>query len=409
MTVVERFLNYVRMNTISDPDSDTCPSTAHQFDLAHLLVEEMNTLGLSDVSVDENGYVMGTLESNVSYDVPVIGWVAHMDTSPDFTAVNVNPQIHENYDGQDIVLNKDENIVMSVEDFPSLATYKGQTLITTDGLTLLGADDKAGIAEILAAVDQVIKSGMPHGTIKVGFTPDEEIGRGADLFNVETFGADFAYTVDGGALGGIEFENFNAANAKVVINGRNIHPGAAKDKMINSVIIGMELNAMLPAAQRPEHTEMYEGFIHLNDFNGSVDGSEMIYILRDHDRNKFEAKKTLLEQAVALLNTKYGAGTVELHMKDAYYNMEEKVREQMHIVETAKEAMVELGIKPITNPVRGGTDGSRLSYMGLLTPNLFTGGANYHGRFEYIVKESMEASVDVIVKIIELYTKKGAK
>lgn len=405
--VVDRFITYVKMDTKSDPHSESCPSTEKQKKLGELLVSELLGMGLKDAKMDDNGYVMATLPSNVDKEVPVIGFIAHMDTSPDYSGKDVNPQIIENYDGQDVVLNVKENIVMKTDDFPSLFKYKGQTLITTDGMTLLGADNKAGIAEILAAVEYLTEHPeVEHGTIKIGFTPDEEIGRGADLFEVKTFGADFAYTVDGGEIGGIEFENFNAANAMVHIHGRNIHPGSAKDKMINSVIIGTELNNMLPSAQRPEHTEMYEGFIHLNDFNGTVEKSEMIFILRDHDKEKFEQKKALMTSAVDLLNIKYGEGTVELHMKDAYYNMREKVAEQMHIIDTAVEAMKSLDIEPLTFPVRGGTDGSRLSYMGLLTPNLFTGGANFHGKFEYIVKESMESAVDVIVKIIELYAKK---
>ena len=404
-TVVERFLEYVAIDTMSDPKSETCPSSMKQKNLGEFLVHEMTEMGLTEVSMDENGYVMGTLKGNV-LGKPSIGLIAHMDTSPDFSAENVKPQIIDNYDGKDIVLNKELDIVMKTSDFPSLLKYEGQTLITTDGTTLLGADNKAGIAEILSAVEYLIANpDAKHGDVKIGFTPDEEIGRGANLFDVKKFEADFAYTVDGGELGGIEYENFNAANASVTIHGRNIHPGSAKDKMINAIHIGTELSNMLPHAQRPEHTELYEGFIHLNDFNGSVEGVEMVFIIRDHDREKFETKKEIMEGAVNFLNAKYGEGTVVLDMEDAYFNMREKVIEKMHMIETAKEAMVSLGIEPQTFPVRGGTDGARLSFMELVTPNLFTGGANFHGKFEYIVKESMESAVDVIVKILELYTK----
>lgn len=404
--VTERFLKYVKIDTESDHESESCPSTEKQKNLGVLLVEELKEIGLTDVSMDDNGYVMGTLKGTVE-TAPTIGFIAHMDTSPDFSGKDVNAQIIENYDGENIVLNKSLNIVMSTEDFPSLKKYKGQTLITTDGTTLLGADNKAGIAEIVAAVDYLKNHPeIKHGDIKVGFTPDEEIGRGANLFDVKKFNADFAYTVDGGELGGIEFETFNAAGAKVTIHGVMIHPGASKNKMVNALLIAMELNGMLPAAQRPEHTELYEGFFHLNDFNGNVEKAEMLYIIRDHDKKEFELKKKIMSEAVCLLNTKYGQGTVELDMKDSYYNMEEKIKEEMHIVRTAEEAMKSLGIKPHTSPVRGGTDGARLSFMGLPTPNLFTGGANFHGKYEFIVKESMEKSVETIVKIAELYANK---
>lgn len=402
-TVVERFLNYVKIDTKSDPKSETCPSTEIQKNLGKLLIQEMNEMGLSDVYMDNNGYVYGTLPANVQ-GKPSVGLIAHMDTSPDYSGKNVNPQIKENYDGQDIVLNEELNIVMTTKDFPSLKKYKGQTLITTDGTTLLGADNKAGIAEILAAVEYLKNHPeVKHGDVKIGFTPDEEIGRGANLFDVEKFNADFAYTVDGGEIGGIEYENFNAASAFVTVHGRNIHPGSAKDKMINAVHIGNELSNMLPMAQRPEHTELYEGFIHLNDFNATVEKGDLLFIIRDHDMAKFEHKKLMMQSAVDFLNVKYGEGTLVLDMKDSYYNMREKVVEKMHIIDTAKEAMKLLDIEPQTFPVRGGTDGARLSYMGLVTPNLFTGGANFHGKFEYIVKESMESAVDVIVKILELY------
>jgi len=402
--VLDRFLRYVKIDTQSDGQSETCPSTMKQLDLARVLIDEMEAIGLEGISLDDNGYIMGTLPSNVDHPVPAIGFIAHMDTSPDFSGKDVKPLIHENYHGGDLVLNADQDILMSVDDFPNLKAYKGQTLVTTDGTTLLGADNKAGIAEILEAVAYLKNHPeIPHGDIKVGFTPDEEIGRGADKFDVAGFKADFAYTIDGGEIGGIEFENFNAANAEILIKGRNIHPGSAKNKMVNAVLIGMELGHMLPGAQRPEHTELYEGFIHINDFNGSVDQADMVLIIRDHDMTLFQEKKATLEAAVDYLNQKYGQGTVTLNMKDAYYNMREKVLEIPHVIETAKKAMHEVGVEPVTSPVRGGTDGSRLSYMGLITPNIFTGGGNFHGRFEFIVKESMEKAVEVIVKIAELY------
>ncbi len=400
-TVVERFLEYVSFDTKSDPDSETCPSTKKQLKLAEYLYNEMKEIGLTDVSM-KDGYVYGTLKGDESKKT--IGFVSHMDTSPDFSGKNVKPQFVENYDGKDIKLNNE--VYLKVEDFPELEGLVGKTIITTDGTTLLGADDKAGIAEIMTAMEYLIHHDeIKHGTVKVGFTPDEEIGRGADKFDVEGFNADFAYTVDGGHLGGIEYENFNAAGAKVVINGRNIHPGHAKNKMKNAVVIGNELISMLPEAEKPEHTELYEGFYHVNDFNGNVEKAELIIIIRDHDMEKFNHRKEVLTGIVELLNTKYGKGTVELDLSDSYYNMYEKVKEEMHIVETAIKAMEELNITPIVEPIRGGTDGSRLSYMGLISPNLFTGGANFHGKYEYVVKESMEASVQVILKIIELYAK----
>lgn len=406
-SVVKKFLEYVAIDTKSDSKSKTCPSTKIQLDLGKKLVKELLELGLVDASMDDNGYVMATLPANTDKVIPVIGLIAHMDTSPDYSGKDVNPLIFNNYDGKDLVLNEAENIIMSPKDFPSLLAYEGKTLITTDGTTLLGADNKAGIAEIIAAVEYLVENkDIEHGTIKIGFTPDEEIGRGANLFDVNKFGADFAYTVDGGEIGGVEYENFNAANAVVKIHGTNIHPGSAKDKMVNSILIGMELTQMLPHAERPEHTEMYEGFIHLNDFNGSVENTELIYIIRDHNSEKFEEKKAVLLSAVDFLNMKYGEKVVEIDLKDSYFNMREKVVSEFHIIDTAKEAMRLLDIEPVVNPVRGGTDGARLSYMGLVTPNLFTGGANFHGKYEYIVAESMQSSVDVIIKIIELYANK---
>lgn len=404
--VVDRFLNYVAIDTKSEDDSPNFPSSKKQFELANLLVKELKELGLNDASVDENCYVMATLPSNTDKSVPAIGFIAHMDTSPDMSGENVKPKIVENYDGGDIILNKENNIVLSPKDFPELKDYIGKTLITTDGTTLLGADDKAGIAEIMSAIEYLVNNPeIKHGDIKVAFTPDEEVGRGADYFNVEKFNADFAYTVDGGGLGELEYENFNAAGVKLVIKGRNVHPGTAKNKMINSIEIAMELNSMLPENQKPKYTEGYEGFFLLSSLNGDVEETKASYIIRDHFKDKFEEKKALMKKVVDFLNTKYGEGTVQVEIKDQYYNMKEKIEPAMHIVDTAKKAMEKLGITPIITPVRGGTDGARLSYMGLPCPNLFTGGHNYHGKYEFICTESMEKAVEVILKIIELYSK----
>lgn len=404
--VIERFLKYVKYDTKSDENSSTVPSTPSQLILANELVKELEELNLQDISVDDNGYVMATLPSNIDKEIPTIGFIAHMDTSPDMSGTNVNPQIVENYDGGDITLNKEQNIVLSPKDFPDLKNYIGKTLITTDGTTLLGADDKAGVAEIMAAVEYLVSHPeIPHGTIKVGFTPDEEVGRGADHFDVEKFNADFAYTVDGGPIGELEYDNFNAASAKITINGRNVHPGSAKNKMISSMLIAMELNSMLPSNEIPAHTENHEGFYHLTNINGEIEKTSLSYIIRDHDRDKFEAKKSTLEKIVSYLNDKYGENTVELKMKDSYYNMKEKIESVIHIVDTAEKAMKEVGVTPLIVPIRGGTDGARLSYMGLPCPNIFTGGENFHGKFEYIPIESMEKSVEVILKIIELYSK----
>lgn len=405
--VYNRFIRYAKIDTQSDPASETCPSTKKQFHLAKELVKELNGMGLQDVSLDENGYVMATLPSNIGKDVPVIGFISHMDTSPDFTGQGVNPQVVKNYDGKDIMLNEEDDIVLSPVDFPELLKYIGQDIITTDGTTLLGADDKAGIAEIVSAVEYLCENpDIKHGTIKIGFTPDEEIGRGADKFDIKKFGADFAYTLDGGEIGELEYENFNASFAKITIKGRNVHPGTAKNQMINSMMIAMELHAMLPVQERPEFTEKYEGFYMLINIEGTVENTSMSYIIRDHNMAKFRKKNVLLENAVEFLNSKYGAGTVELKLKDQYYNMKEKIDPVMHIVYTAEEAMKQLNIKPIIKAIRGGTDGSKLSFMGLPTPNIFTGGHNYHGRFEYIPIQSMEKSVEVILKIIELYAQK---
>lgn len=405
--LVERFIKYVEIDTKSDPGSETVPSTAKQFNLAKPLKEEMIAIGLQDVTLDDNGYLMGKLPANTDKDVPKIGFIAHMDTSPDFSGENVKPIMWENYDGNDLTLNKEENIVMEVSAFPELKNYVGQTLITTDGTTLLGADNKAGIAEILTAVEYLIQNPeIKHGELRIGFTPDEEVGRGADHFDVKMFDADFAYTIDGGEIGELEYENFNAAGAKVIINGRNIHPGNAKNKMKNAVLMAMDFNGMLPSAEVPGCTEGYEGFFHLNDFNGTVEQAEMVYIIRDHDLDRFNERKALMESAAKYINNKYGEGSLELELKDQYFNMKQQVEPVIHIVDTAKEAMEAVGVKPKQKAIRGGTDGARLSYMGLPTPNIFTGGHNFHGRFEYVPVESMVKSVETVIKLVELYASK---
>ncbi len=400
--LVNRFLNYVKQETTSNESATTSPSTESQMVFAKSLVKEMEEIGLKDISLDKNGYIMATLPSNTDKDIPTIGFIAHMDTSPDMSGLHVNPQIIENYDGKDIILNKDKNIILSPSEFPELLDHIGLTLITTDATTLLGADNKAGIAEILTAVEYLIQNpDIPHGTIKIGFTPDEEIGRGADHFDVEKFAADFAYTVDGGPVGELEYENFNAATAKITIQGRNVHPGTAKDKMVNSILIANELNSMLPLNERPEYTEAYEGFYHLVYFNGSVEKTYINYIIRDHSMEKFESKKQLLTRSVEFLNYKYN-DIINLEIVDSYYNMKEKIEEHMYIIDIASEAMKQLDIEPIIKPIRGGTDGARLSFMGLPCPNIFTGGLNFHGKFEYISIEAMEKSVQTILKIIQI-------
>ena len=406
-TLLEKFFKYISIDTQADPVSDTFPSTKKQFDLANVLVEELKDLGLMDAHIDENCYVMATLPSNMDKDVPVIGFLAHVDTAPDMSGKDIKPQIVEDYDGEDILLNKEKNMYLRVSDFPELKKYVGQTIITTDGTTLLGADDKAGIAEIMTAIEHLVNNpDIRHGTIKIGFTPDEEIGKGVDHFDVKKFGAQYAYTLDGGEVGELEFENFNAAYAKVKIQGRNVHPGMAKYKMINSMIVGSEFNDMLPVFDRPEYTEHYEGFFHLIKFDGTVEESTLQYIIRDHDRKLFEDRKKLIEDVAAFMNKKYGEGTITIEMKDQYYNMREKVEPVYHIVEIAEQAMKDLGIKPNIKPIRGGTDGSRLSYMGLPCPNIFAGGHNFHGKYEFIPLESMEKSTQVILKVIELYANK---
>lgn len=395
--VSERFLRYVGFHTTSDEFSETCPSTERQKCLGEALVKEMLEMGIQDAYMDQFGYVYGTVPGDPK--LPVIGLIAHMDTAPDASGENIQARVVE-YKGGDILLNEEQGISMQVSEFPSLKEHNGKHLIVTDGTTLLGADNKAGIAEILAAAEILLTSKMNHATLKIAFTPDEEIGRGADRFDVEGFGADYAYTVDGGALGELEYENFNAASAKVVFRGRNIHPGSAKDKMVNSQHIAMEFHSLLPAAQRPEHTEDYEGFIHLTDMEGVVESSTLRYIVRDHDMEKFQQKKALLEAGAAFVNKKYGAGTAELTLRDSYYNMREKIEPCMYIVERAKKAMNAVGITAKIVPVRGGTDGARLSFMGLPCPNLFTGGENFHGRFEYIPVEDMELCVKMLVQLL---------
>lgn len=401
--IIDRFISYVTIDTESDPNSDTTPSTEKQWDLANKLVEELKAIGMSDVSIDDNAYIMATLPSNINHDVPTIGFISHFDTSPDFTGANVKPQIVENYNGKDIILNAEENIILSPDYFEDLLLYKGQTLITTDGTTLLGADDKAGITEIVTAMEYLINHPeIKHGPIKVGFTPDEEIGRGAHKFDVRKFGADWAYTMDGSQIGELEYENFNAAGAKIKVKGKIVHPGYAKGKMINSMYYATEFINALPRLETPEHTEGYEGFFHLHKIDGKVEETTLQYIIRDHDQNKFEARKALMEKVVFDLNTKFEAEIFEIEIKDQYYNMKEKVEPVKHIVDIAEEAMKSLGIKPLIKPIRGGTDGSQLSYMGLPCPNIFAGGHNFHGRYEYIPVESMQKAVEVICKIAEL-------
>jgi tripeptide aminopeptidase len=399
--VVERFIKYVKFDTKADDASDTVPSTPGQLVLAKELGKELEQIGLSDISVDENGYVMATLPSNLDKKVPTIGFIAHMDTSPDMSGTNVNPQFVENYDGGDIKLN--EEVTLSPKEMHELKEYIGETLITTDGKTLLGADDKAGIAEIITAVEYLIQHPeVPHGTIKIGFTPDEEIGRGPNHFEVEKFDADLAYTMDGGAVGELEYENFNAAGAKVTIHGRNVHPGYAKNKMVNSMLIANEFIASLPENETPQATEGYEGFYHLNSINGDVENTVLSYIIRDFDKESFEKRKQHMKKLAEELNKKY-PGRVVIDIKDSYKNMREMIEPVMHVVDNAVKAMELAGVKPLIRPIRGGTDGARLSFMGLPTPNIFAGGLNFHGKYEYIPVSSMEKAVQVILKLVEIY------
>ena len=396
-SVVDRFLKYVSFDTQSDENSETCPSTAKQKLLGEALVEEMVAMGINDARMDDNGYVYGTVPGDPT--LPTIGLIAHMDTSPDASGKDVKAKIVE-YNGGDVLLNEEKGIFLREKDYESLKKHHGKHLIVTDGTTLLGADNKAGIAEIMACAERLLTTKMRHATLKIGFTPDEEVGRGADLFDIPGFGADYAYTVDGGAIGEMEYENFNAAGAKVVVHGLNIHPGAAKNKMVNSQLIAMEFNALLPAAQRPEHTCGYEGFIMLMAMQGEVEESSLHYIIRDHDMEKFLQKKATMEAAAAFINAKYGEGTLELHLKDSYFNMKKCIEPCMYIVERAIKAMEVVGMQPKTVPIRGGTDGARLSYEGLPCPNLCTGGENYHGRFEYIPVEDMELCVDMLTALL---------
>jgi len=401
--IINRFISYVTIDTESDPESLTTPSTKKQWDLAHKLVAELKAIGMSDVTIDDNAYIMAALPSNVEHKVPTIGFISHFDTSPDFTGANVKPQIIEDYNGKDIVLNADENIILSPDYFEDLLLYKGQTLITTDGTTLLGADDKAGITEIITAMEYLINNPqIKHGTIKVGFTPDEEIGRGAHKFDVKKFGADWAYTMDGSQIGELEYENFNAAGAKITVKGKIVHPGYAKGKMVNSMYYATEFINALPRLETPEHTEGYQGFFHLHDMEGDVEKTILKYIIRDHDKDKFDARKALMEKIVLDLNTKFESEIFKIELNDQYFNMKEKVVPVMHIVDIAEQAMKQLDIKPLIKPIRGGTDGSQLSYMGLPCPNIFAGGHNFHGRYEYVPVESMQKAVEVICKIAEL-------
>ena len=396
-SVTERFLKYVSFDTQSDEYSETCPSTDKQKLLGAALVEEMLEMGISDAHMDENGYVYGTVPGDPA--LPTIGLIAHMDTSPDASGADIKAKIVE-YTGGDVLLNEEKNIWLKEADYPSLKNHLGKHLIVTDGTTLLGADDKAGVAEIMAAAETLLTSGVPHATLKIGFTPDEEIGRGADKFDVASFGADYAYTADGGPVGEIEYENFNAAGAKAVFHGLNIHPGSAKGKMVNSQYIAMEFQSLLPAAQKPEYTEGYEGFIHLTDMEGEVEQSTLRYIIRDHDMAKFEEKKAIMESSAAFINAKYGEGTCTLTIRDSYFNMRKHIEPVMYVVDRAKAAMTAAGMTPVEVPIRGGTDGARLSYEGLPCPNLCTGGENYHGRFEFIPVEDMEKCVKMLVEIL---------
>ena len=401
--LIDRFISYVIIDTESDSNSDTCPSTEKQWDLANKLVAELKEMGMTDVTIDENAYIMATLPSNVDKEVPTIGFISHFDTTPDYTGKNVKPQLVKNYDGKDILLNAAKDIVLSPDYFEDLLLYKGQTLITTDGTTLLGADDKAGITEIMEAMLHLINNPeIKHGAIRVGFTPDEEIGRGAHKFDVSKFGAEWAYTMDGSQVGELEYENFNAAGAKIKVNGKIVHPGYAKGKLINSMLIANDFVANLPENEVPERTSGYEGFFHLYAIEGKVEETNIELIVRDHDLDKFEARKVFLEDLTAKLNTKYGEGTIETTISDQYFNMKEKVVPVMHIVDIAEEAMKNLNIKPLIKAIRGGTDGSQLSYMGLPCPNIFAGGHNFHGRYEYVPVESMIKAKNVIIEIAKL-------
>ncbi len=406
-SVTERFLKYVKFDTQSLDDMEAVPSTEKQKKLAAALVEELKEIGAQKVRMDDHGYVYATIPATSKKELPVIGFISHMDTSDAISGKDVKPRIISNYDGKDIVLNEELKITMETAQFPGLEDYKGQDLIVTDGTTLLGADDKAGIAEIMIMAETLLTHPeIEHATIQIGFTPDEQVGRGVDFFDVEGFGADFAYTVDGGEIGEIEYENFNAAAAKLLIQGTSIHPGSAKNKMVNALLIAMEFQNMLPVEQNPMYTEHYEGFYMLSSLEGSVDSARASYIIRDHNKAKFEEKKERFQKIADYLNDKYGAGTIQAVIKDSYYNMKEMIEPHIHLIENAKKAMEELEVTPIIVPIRGGTDGARLSYMNLPCPNLCTGGHNFHGRYEYISIQSMEKVTDIILKIIELYSEK---
>jgi tripeptide aminopeptidase len=411
--IIDRFISYVTIDTESDPNSNTTPSTEKQWNLANKLVEELKTIGLEDVTIDDKAYIMATLPSNVAHDVPTIGFVSHFDTSPDFSGANVKPQIIENYDGKDIILNAEKNIVLSPNYFKDLLQYKGQTIITTDGTTLLGADDKAGITEIVSAMEYLIQHPeIKHGKIRIGFTPDEEIGRGAHHFDVEKFGAQWAYTMDGSQIGELEYENFNAAGAKITFKGKSVHPGYAKGKMINSMLIANDFINELPKGETPQETKGYEGFFHIHHITGSIEETVLELIIRDHNKLKFEKRKDLIGKIAKKINKKFakqfGEDIITAQVKDQYYNMKEKVLPVKHIVDIAEKAMRELNIKPIIKPIRGGTDGSQLSFMGLPCPNIFAGGHNFHGKYEYVPAESIQKATDVIVKIAELTAIPGA-
>lgn len=401
--LLERFLRYVKVGTTSNDTSDSCPSTKGQLILGKMISEEMRDLGITDATVDENGYVMGSIPGNAGPGIPVIGFIAHLDTSPDMSGENVNPQLHHNYDGGELVLNQEKNIVLSPSELPEMKKYSGQTLITTDGTTLLGADNKAGIAEIMTVAEIILNSkNIRHGDIRICFTPDEEIGRGANRFDVSKFGAEYAYTVDGGEIGSLEYETFNAATATVTIQGKSIHPGSAKNQMINSIGVANEFCSMLPQSEKPEHTEGYEGYFHVFNFNGTVDSTTMKILIRDHSEKKFNTRKQFVKSVTDWLNKKYEDKTVVVSIRDEYYNMRQQIEPFMHIVNIAETAIRNCGLVPVITPVRGGTDGARLSYMGLPCPNLFTGGHNFHGRYEYIPLESMQKTVEAICEIIKL-------
>ncbi|WP_143319025.1 peptidase T [Clostridium sp. HBUAS56010] len=402
--VLNHFLNYISFDTQSKDEVEAIPSTEKQRVLAEELAGELRRMNATDVMVDEHSYVYATIPATVDRSLPVLGFVSHMDTSPAYSGKEVKPQIIKNYDGTDILMNKETGLTMKISDFPDLLKYKGQDIITTDGTTLLGADDKAGVAEIMTMAEHLLSHPeIPHGTIRIGFTPDEEVGRGADLFDVKGFGADVAYTVDGGGLGELEYENFNAASAKVQINGVSIHPGSSKGKMKNALLLAMEFHHMLPVFENPMYTEGYEGFFHLDSMGGTVESAHMDYIIRDHSKEKFEEKKVLIQQIADYLNVRYGAGTIELLLKDSYYNMKEKIEPHMYLIDIAKSAMEDLDIEPQITPIRGGTDGARLSYAGLPCPNLCTGGYNFHGKFEFIPVQSMEKVVELLLKIVEKF------